>query len=613
MATQSKPAQPHKQPRGLNGNMDEIFLGNIYDAVVVRRLIGYALRYQGTFITVMFGMAGYIVAVVAQPLIIAWGIDGFIAPPPGEDRWANLNIVALVFVGDVVLLGVSQFIEFKGLARLSTNILYDLRDDMFTNLQRQSTTFFDHNEVGRIMSRVQNDVLALQEFMEFSLPTAADLILLGAIIATMFATDVQLAAIALIPAPLMTIVMITWQRYAKPTFIRIRMAISVVNASLQEGITGVRVAQSMNREEENLRRFDVLNTEHRNAAVRGGFLSGMLMPPIELISMAAVGTVVVFGGMRVMDDTLELGVLSAFVMFLLRMFEPIRLMTMEFTQFQKAMASGSRIFELLDIEPDLADKPDAGAMQPVIGRIEFKNVTFGYIPGIPVLSNINLIIEPGESVAFVGLTGAGKTSLVSLIQRFYDVTDGTLLIDGVDIRDVTRRSIAGQMSMVLQEPFLYSESVGSNIRYNHDWVTDAEIESASKAVGAHEFIARLPNGYDTVLEQRGGNLSMGQRALVSMARAIVAQPRILILDEATANMDSETEHQLQEALKTVLRGRTSLLIAHRLSTITTADKIVVLEQGHMVEVGSHKELLANGGVYADLYAMNFGEELEADG
>jgi ATP-binding cassette subfamily B protein len=369
----------------------------------------------------------------------------------------------------------------------------------------------------------------------------------------------------------------------------------------------------MNREEENLRRFDVLNAEHLNAAVKGGFLSGMLMPPIELISMAAVGTVVVFGGMRVMDGTLELGVLSAFVMFLLRMFEPIRLMTMEFTQFQKAMASGSRIFELLDIEPDLVDKPDAGAMQPVIGRIEFKNVTFGYIPGIPVLSNINLIIEPGESVAFVGLTGAGKTSLVSLIQRFYDVTDGALLIDGVDIRDVTRRSIAGQMSMVLQEPFLYSESVGSNIRYNHDWVTDAEIESASKAVGAHEFIARLPNGYDSVLEQRGGNLSMGQRALVSMARAIVAQPRILILDEATANMDSETEHQLQEALKTVLRGRTSLLIAHRLSTITTADKIVVLEQGHMVEVGSHQELLANGGVYADLYAMNFGEELEAGG
>jgi ATP-binding cassette subfamily B multidrug efflux pump len=295
-------------------------------------------------------------------------------------------------------------------------------------------------------------------------------------------------------------------------------------------------------------------------------------------------------------------------MFLLRFFEPIRLMTMEFTQFQKAMASGARIFELLDIEPDMHDPADAATLPEVQGRIEFRDVTFGYVPGIPVLNHINLVIEPGESVAFVGLTGAGKTSLASLVQRFYDVTDGQVLIDGVDVRDVSRHSLASQMSMVLQEPFLYSESVRANIRFNHADVTDEQIEAAAIAVGAHDFIVKMPHGYETVLEQRGANLSMGQRALVSMARAIVSDPRILMLDEATANMDSDTEHKLQEALRVVLKGRTSLLIAHRLSTITGADKIVVLEHGNLVEVGKHQELLGQGGVYAGLYAMNFGED-----
>ena len=595
--------------RSVTSNLDELFLGNVYDATVVKRLLSYVYVYRSTFFVALIGVIFYIAAVVAQPLIIAWGIDGFIAPDPGETRWGNLRTVSLIFLFDVLVMGISQYIQFRALARLSTRLLFDLRRDMFNHLQGQSATFFERNEVGRLMSRVQNDVLALQEFTEISVPTLADILMLAVIAVTLFVTDFNLALVAVGPIPLMVITMAIWQRKAKPTFLRIRTAISSVNGNLQEGITGVRVTQSMNRQNRNLRKFDTLNTEHRDAAIKGGFLSGMLMPPIEVISMASVALVVVVGGQQVLNGTLELGILTAFILYLLRFFEPIRAMTMQFTQFQKAMASGARIFELLDIEPDLVDAPDAKQMPPINGKIEFKNVSFEYVPGLPVLNDISLTIEPGESVAFVGLTGAGKTTLVSLVQRLYDVTSGQVLIDGVDVRSVTRASLAGQMSSVLQEPFLYSEAVSANIKFNHVNVSEKSVINSATAVGAHDFISKLPTGYSSILEQRGASLSMGQRALVSMARAIVADPRILILDEATANMDSETEYQLQEALKEVLHGRTSLLIAHRLSTITSADKIVVLEHGKIVEVGKHEQLIANKSVYSKLYAMNFGEPI----
>ncbi len=582
---------------------DEAIVGAAYDHRVVMRLMTYIAPYKRDAILAIIAVTLYTAANVCIPYLVQVGID---------DAVKGSNLALLHWVGAAFLLVAvvhfgANFFQFIFMPKVGQGILYSLRTKMFNHLQEMSPSFFHRTPVGRIMSRSQSDVLQLQETFELIVQSLSDLLSLVGIIAMMLIIDWQLALICLAIVPPLFFILGYWQKFARHSFMRIRRAIAMVNGEYNQNITGVRVVQSLNRQDTNMAHFDELNSEHLNANLEASRLSGALQPVVELLIGVAMGFgVVLAGGMLAGGGNLEPGVLVAFALYIQRFFEPIRHLTMQYSQLQRAMAAGVRIFEVLDLKPEVEDDPDAEELPQVEGEVRFESVRFHYVPGIDVLEDIDLQIRPGENVAIVGSTGAGKSTLVTLIARFADVTQGRILVDGHDIRHVARRSLAGQMSMVLQEPYLFSGTVADNIRYNHEDVTMQEVVDAARTVGAHDFIIGLENGYDSVLAERGVNLSVGQRQLLSFARAVIGNPRIIILDEATANIDTQTELLIQRALKRVLEGRTSIVIAHRLSTVRNADKIVVLNRGRLVEMGSHEELLALGGVYERLYAVNYG-------
>jgi ATP-binding cassette subfamily B protein len=592
------------RPQGtsVEGLQEEVF-GHAVDPKVIQRMLPYILPEKRLMAIAIAAMLVFAATQVAVPWLVKLGIDQYIAD---NDKGGLLIIVGLFF-GNAVINWIALYVQDITITKAGQGVLLALRRDMFSHMQKQSLRFFDKTEVGRIMSRVQGDVWQLQEFMSTIVMTLGDFLSLGGIIIVMLLLNVQLGLISLAVVPLLIITMVVWQPFAKKSFVRARTTISVVNASLNENISGVRVVQAMNRQDENLRQFDAKNHDNLDSFLSAGKLSAAVLPMVDFLPAASIGLVLYFGASMVTNSAIEIGLLIAFIMYIQRFFDPIRNLTMQYTQLQRAMASGTRIFETLDVEPDMVDAPGAIELPPIKGAVELRDVSFAYKPGEDVTKNLNLRIEPGQAVAIVGPTGAGKTTLVSLIARFYDVERGrgAVLVDGHDVRDVTRTSLASQMSMVLQEPFLFSGSVRENIKYNHGDVSDTHMIEAAEAVGAHGFIEKLENGYDTYLEERGVNLSVGQRQLISFARAIVADPKILILDEATANIDSHTEAQIQAALQTLLKGRTAIVIAHRLSTIRGADKIVVLNLGELIEEGTHDELLDRDGLYAHLCHMNY--------
>ena len=605
----------------LDNLTDEGVQGSAYDNKVVMRLATYLKSHQKDVLITIGAIVTYTVGNVTIPLFmllgIQWGINqGYDSTPPAWlpfESW-RLHLVALVFLAMSLSYFGAMYVQAIFMPKLSQSILYQLRTQMFNHLQDLSPSFFHRTPVGRIMSRSQSDVLQLTETFELMVTSVADMLSLVGIMLIMLVilpllglADWRLSLVCLSVVPVLFFILAYWQRFARRSFTRIRRAIAMVNGEYNQNITGVRVVESLNRQDENLEHFQELNYEHLDANMQASRFSGGLQPIVESLIGIAFGVVIVMGGSAVLGTgDPSWGVLLAFPMWIQRFFEPIRHLTMQYTQLQRGMAAGVRIFEVIDLQPEVKDDPDAIVMPPIKGEIEFENASFHYVPGIEVLQDINLHIMPGENIALVGSTGAGKSTLVTLIHRFADVTQGSIKVDGHDIRHVKRSTMVNQMSMVLQEPYLFSGTISENIRYLHVEASDEDVIAAAQAVGAHDFIMALEGGYNSTLAERGSNLSIGQRQLLSFARAVVADPKIIILDEATANIDTYTELLIQRALKRVLQGRTSIVIAHRLSTIRNADRIIVLDHGKVAEIGSHDELLERKGVYARLYAINYG-------
>jgi ATP-binding cassette subfamily B protein len=584
--------------------VDDVVFGKVYDQKVVIRLFGYLKDYKIRFALAAVSMIVLTLTSTAMPWLVGYTIDEYIA----KGNLSGLTFILLAFLGNGLLNWGSQWLQLLCMAYIGRGILLTLRTQMFDHLQKLSLSFFDRHEVGRIMSRVQNDVTALQEIVSAGiLDIVADLLSLVGIIFMLCYMNIRLALITMTIIPVLAVILIVWQKYARNAFMRVRMAISVVNAGLQENISGARVIQSLSRENLNLERFDAVNEANLGANLQASRLAAGLLPIIELLMGAATALVIIVGGMEVIQGQLLVGQLVAFILYVQRFFDPIRRLSMEYTELQRAMAGGQRIFEVLDTKPEIVDAPDAIELPAIKGEVNYDDVSFEYVPGLEVLHNINLRIEPGETIALVGPTGAGKSTIVSLVGRFYEVTKGKLTIDGFDIHKVKQESLRHQIGVVLQDPFLFSETAMENIRYGRADATDDEVIEAARVVGADQFIRRLENGYNTLLHERGSNLSVGQRQLISFARAVLSNPRILILDEATANVDTQSEIIIQNALRQLLKGRTSLVIAHRLSTIRDSDRVIVLDGGRIMEMGTHKELLAKGGLYHKLYTMSYAQ------
>jgi len=577
-----------------------------YDPKVARGLLRFVKPYTPRMLFALFLMIIVTAAAVSGPYFVKLAIDEGIGK---KDLNALLTIVLVYLVVSIVQL-ITNFYRVRIMSRVGQHVLYDVRMAMFEHLQKLSLSFYNRYSVGRVITRVINDVGTLREFITWAvLAIVRNLLgIVGTLIA-MLTLNVRLSLLTFAVLPLMVWATIAFRKAARQNYRKVRAAVSWTNSVLAENVNGVRVVQAFSRQAHNYNNFmGYVNRYYLETSLDAAKMASLFTPIVDVLGAIATAVVVYMGGRYVLGESITPGVLIAFVLYIDRFFEPIRDLSRRFDTLQSTMAGGERILELLSTPVEVQDAQDAREMESISGVVRFEDVQFHYSddPTL-VLDGVDLHVDAGQTVAFVGETGAGKTTIVKLLTRFHDPTSGCIRVDGVDLRTVTQGSLRRQMGMVLQDPFLFNGSVRENILFGRLDASDEDVISAAKAVGAHDFIMGLKNGYDSAVEEGGATLSVGQRQLISFARALLADPRILILDEATSSVDTQTEQIIQRALATLLRGRTSFVIAHRLSTITSADKIVVIHDGKIIEQGTHAELLVNQGMYYELYRTGFQE------
>jgi ATP-binding cassette subfamily B multidrug efflux pump len=573
-----------------------------FDPRITLRLLAFLKPYWRQMAAAFGLMLVTTLLTLATPYLIKVAIDRYIAHGDMPGLTYTALLMAGAFLGSYLASAGQRWL----LSWVGLRVLASLRRDLFCHLQRLSLGYHNAHIIGITISRVINDVAVINDLLSQGLITlVGDTLVLSGIIVVMLSMSPRLALLTFSVLPLMLLGTYLFSRRAQLAFRQTRSGIAAVVGNLAEDLSGMRVIQAFAQETSSQERFEKVNRANRDAYIAAMSLSFVFLPSVEFLGMLATAVVLWFGGTAVARGDLTLGIVVAFLAYVTRFFEPIQELSQLYTTVQAAMAGGERVLEVLDTLPDVLDRPEAIEMPPIAGCVELRQVSFSYDQKTAVLRDVNLLIEPGQTVALVGPTGAGKTSIANLVARFYDVTSGAVLIDGIDVRDVSQRSLRAQMGLVPQDPFLFSGSIAENIGFGRPEASPEEIESAARLSNAHDFITALPDGYQTEILEGGVNLSMGQRQLICIARAALADPRILILDEATASVDTVTEVLIQDAIERLFRGRTVLVIAHRLSTIRHADLICVVQGGRIVERGRHEDLLAKGGIYRELYDKQF--------